>query len=715
MKIVKIVKVKGKSVWTEERRFLLSRAPEWFPFERFNPLQVVFFRTYEGGNALVVAPTSSGKTGVGLLFLRGKGVYATPTKALASELYGKFVALYGEERVGLKTGDVFDEYDEGDRDLYVCTYESLANAFRTDKGWASGPVVLDEVHHIYKDRGVVIEELLAHLNLRGRKFLALSATVPDPEDLARTVGVDYLLVSSYRPVPIYEEYERISGRGDDHLAEVLLRKLRSLPQDERILVFVYKKDIGYRLLRKLSDMGYPVLNRTLPFVPKEIGEGVAFHNADVPAVEREEIEQAFREGRLRRLIATQTLAYGVNLPADRVVILVKKIKDRRTGKVKFLPDSLDVLQMKGRAGRFGIRDRGYVNVLVITRSKNPMEEILQDLMEKRPFVEEMEDAGIYLEEYWGISSQIALMILGALSSGMDWREFVKAVPSLKGTEVAAIEEVHSYLVSGGFVSEDGHLTRLGEVMLNNSISPIAYDEFKRRADEGVDILLTVRPLMYMKRIKGSLRSFLPPEDYYTEISAFKSRFYQSITLHDGSDELWIFTSGRLFEYENVSNPPGELAFTRSDLFHLARVLVALHREGYIFTTAEGILRILHAYRYGIPYEFAPVGGVEGVGFVRANALYRALEMLNLRWVDFGLFVFSEDIKAVLMEVFSERYTSPERVRREAERTYELIRGERYLWDENLIRILSFAVLGREALSHLKTPVKELIPILQERF
>jgi len=147
------------------------------------------------------------------------------------------------------------------------------------------------------------------------------------------------------------------------------------------------------------------------------------------------------------------------------------------------------------------------------------------------------------------------MILGALSSGVDWREFIKAVPSLKGTEVAAIEEVHSYLVSGGFVSEDGRLTHLGDVMLQNSISPIAYDEFKRRADEGIDILLTVRPLMYMKRIKGSLRSFLPPEDYYTEISAFKSRFYLSITLHDGSDELWIFTSGRLFEYENVSNPP----------------------------------------------------------------------------------------------------------------------------------------------------------------
>lgn len=679
-----------------------------------NPLQSAFYRTYEGGRGLVVAPTSSGKTGVGLLFLRGRGVYATPTKALASEIYGKFVSLYGKERVGLKTGDVFDEYDEGDRDLYVCTYESLANAFRTGKGWASGPVVLDEIHHIYKDRGVVIEELLAYLHLKGRPFLALSATVPSPESLAELIGADYLLVSDYRPIPIYEKYERISGRGDEHLAEVLLRRLLNLPEGEQVLVFVYKKDIGYRLLRKMADMGYAVLNETLPFVPKEVGEDVAFHNADIPAVERERIEEAFREGRLRWLIATQTLAYGVNLPADRVVILVKKIKDRRTGKVRFLPDSLDILQMKGRAGRYGIKDRGYVNVLVITRSKNPMEEILKDLGEKRPFVEEMGEGGVSLEEYWGISSHVALMILGAVASGTDWREFVRAVPSLKGASVPALEEVFSYLVSGGFVSEEGRLTPIGEVMLKNSISPIAYEEFKRRAREGLEPLLTVRPLMYLKRIKGSLRSFLPAEDYYTEVAAFKSRYYTTLTLDDGTAEVWIFTAGRLYEYPNISNPPGELAFTRSDLFHLARVLVALHREGYVFTTIDGILRVLHSYRYGIPYEFAPLGGIDGVGFVRANALYRALEMLNVRKVEFGPFTFGEEFRPLLIEVFSERYEERTRAEREAGITYSLIEGERWLMDRSLLDLLSFAILGREALSHLKTPTPDLMELLKER-
>ena len=481
-----------------------------------------------------------------------------------------------------------------------------------------------------------------------------------------------------------------------------------------MIVFVYKKDIGYRLLEKLSRQGFGIMNETLPFVPERYGEDVAFHNADVPAVEREEIERAFREGRLRWLIATQTLAYGVNLPADRVVILVRKIKDRRTGKTKFLPDSLDVLQMKGRAGRYGIKDRGYVNVLVITRSKNPMEEIMRDLSEKRPFVEELEEVGISIEEYWGVSSQVALMILGALASGRDWREFLKAVPSLKDADLSALEEVHAYLIGGGFITEEGEVTRMGEIMLRNSISPMAYEEFRRRAHEGVDVLLTVRPLMYMKRIKGSLRSFLPPDDYYAELSAFKSLYYGTITLNDGSEELWIFTSGRLFEYPNISNPPGELAFTRSDLFHLARVMVALHREGYIFITPEDVLRVLHSYRYGVPYEFAPVGGIEGIGFVRANALYRALEMLNVRRVDFGPYEFPAEVEILLTEVFSERYPNPERARREAGTTYELVRGARHLCDRSLLNLLTFAVLGREALNYIKAKSQDLMEVLKER-
>ncbi len=715
MKVVKLEKVAGKTVRLENgRRLILAKAPEGFPFDRLNALQTVFFRTYEGGRALVVAPTSSGKTGVGMLFMRGRGTYAVPTKSLAVEIYRGFKEAWGDERVGLKIGDVFDEYDDGEKDVYVATYESLANAFRTSKGWVSAPVVLDEVHHIYKERGVVIEEILAYLETRGWDYLTLSATVPDPEGLAKTVRADYLLVSEYRPVPIHKRYERVSGRGDEVLAEALFKALLSVPQEDTVLLFVYKKDIGYKLLRRLSDEGYGVMNETLPFIPERRGRDVAFHNADVPLKEREEIERAFRKGELKWLVATQTLAYGVNLPADRVLILVKKIKDRRTGRTRFLPDTLDVLQMEGRAGRYGIKEVGYVNVLVVTRSKNPLEEMLEELSEKRPYVEELSHHGVSLEEYWGISSHVALMILGAVASSADWREFLRSVPSLQGVDVSFLEEVYAHLERGGFISDNG-LTPLGEVMLKSSISPIAYQEFKRRVSEGVEANLAVRPLMYMKRIKGSVKGFIPSDDYYGEVSAFKSKYYETLTLNDGTDELWMFVSGRLYEYPNVSNPPGELSFTRADLFHLARVLFTLHSEGYIFTTLEGVLRVLHSYRYGIPYEYAPLGGIEGIGFVRANALYRAVEMTSSHLVPFGDYVFPPEIKGLLEEVFHERYNDAERAKREAERTYRIVKGKRFLCDPTILEGVAFAVLRRDALKVLKLPPEEVMEVLRERF
>lgn len=48
--------------------------------------------------------------------------------------------------------------------------------------------------------------------------------------------------------------------------------------------------------------------------------GIAVHHAGIDLSDRREIEQAFKSSKLHLLVATSTLAVGVNLPAHLVVI-----------------------------------------------------------------------------------------------------------------------------------------------------------------------------------------------------------------------------------------------------------------------------------------------------------------------------------------------------------------------------------------------------------
>ena len=89
-----------------------------------------------------------------------------------------------------------------------------------------------------------------------------------------------------------------------------------------------------------------------------MGVSAKFHNADLGLSERLEIENSFnkKRGGLRVLVSTSTLAWGRNLPARNVVILGVH---RGIAEV----DELDIIQMAGRAGRYGIDDAGFVYLI----------------------------------------------------------------------------------------------------------------------------------------------------------------------------------------------------------------------------------------------------------------------------------------------------------------------------------------------------------------
>src|SRR5206468_1660521 len=88
-----------------------------------------------------------------------------------------------------------------------------------------------------------------------------------------------------------------------------------------------------------------------------LARGVAYHNADLSAEERVLVEREFRERRISVLVSTTTLAAGVNLPADVVILPDVTRWNPATGAYEPISVS-EYKNMAGRAGRLGLKTEG---------------------------------------------------------------------------------------------------------------------------------------------------------------------------------------------------------------------------------------------------------------------------------------------------------------------------------------------------------------------
>ena len=77
--------------------------------------------------------------------------------------------------------------------------------------------------------------------------------------------------------------------------------------------------------------------------------GVAFHNAGLTNDQRRVVETNFKKGKIKCIVATPTLAAGINLPARRVIVRDLARFDVTYGNAPI--PVLEIKQMCGRAGR----------------------------------------------------------------------------------------------------------------------------------------------------------------------------------------------------------------------------------------------------------------------------------------------------------------------------------------------------------------------------
>ncbi len=682
-----------------------SEVDENLPFPVLNPLQTLFHEKYGEGSALVSTPTSSGKTVVAIDFMkrhRGLRVYIVPTKALAEEIHRTLQKIFG--RVDLRTGDVMEDYLEIKSSTVVATYESFVLSLR-NRGWGyrAGSLVIDEIHHVFSGRGNVVEEAVAMMRDRV-PILGLSATLPRDTEIADWIGARLHIRGNWRPVPIVKKNHNLK-KGQSLEESLLEFYLKQRKGDELTIIFVYKKEIGWNLLRLVYEKGYTIANRTLPFTVLYEEEpdkyDFAFHNADIPVQEKHRIEKLFREGRIRALIATQTLAYGINLPADRVIILMTSYYDRQRKKKVVIPSPTDILQMEGRAGRFGIKEVGYVDLLMYRTSRKTLDQASKEMFEEgiTEIMESLQNIESLFADYLGPAANLSSFVLSAyqMSRGEVY-EFLKNTFSFRHfDDYAKIDLILSYLKERGYI-EGERLTEKGEFALHAGIPPTALEEFLSRMKMEGNLFVKIRPLLFSKRIKGCLDPFMEGAEGYTRLYRYTSLLAPFDYPADGSLELLFYIHGEMFFLPNIHNPPSEL-YLYSDSIHLAKHLMDLTSRGYIITFEEEVLRIAHSLRYGLELEYAPIGGIKGLGYMRTNALKIALKEMGME------VNFTDKVEKIarnldinqLMDVLHARYRNERIARRELNNIMKVLRENlnQYLLDEGIMRRLALLKMDRD--------------------
>lgn len=191
-------------------QFFASRLP--YPLDAFQTTACE--RLEAGRSVLVAAPTGSGKTTIAefavYLARRERDArifYTAPIKALSNQKFRELCDEYGEDEVGLLTGDL---NIRGDAPIVVMTTEVLRNMIYAESSALDDLafVVLDEVHFLGdRFRGAVWEEIILHLPQRVR-LVGLSATVSNAEEFGDWMhavrGDTDVILSEHRPVPLYQ-------------------------------------------------------------------------------------------------------------------------------------------------------------------------------------------------------------------------------------------------------------------------------------------------------------------------------------------------------------------------------------------------------------------------------------------------------------------------------------------------------------------------------
>lgn len=362
----------------------------YLPHTALNPAQAQAAPKILSTNSPVVvtAPTGAGKTVIGMLAALkamlsqgGKAAWLVPQRSLTAELdreLGRWREL--GIRVERLSGDhIIDRARIRRADMWVATTEKFESLCRTESLQSALAqvrcLVVDEIHLLGDaQRGPVLEALLTRLSESGSsvRLVGLSATVSNAHEIASWLRAELVSVT-WRPSRLTWQLPLIAD-SDDRKGEQAARTERMVELTKRVtaddgsvLVFCGTKyNVRAAALALASARGAD----TRGVEPDDLDRleractsvGVGIHYKDWE--HKQAAERGFRAHEIDVLVATTTVAAGVNLPARAVIV-----RDTQLGTGDM--DIATVQQMFGRAGRIGAGETEGWAFLLTTGSERP--------------------------------------------------------------------------------------------------------------------------------------------------------------------------------------------------------------------------------------------------------------------------------------------------------------------------------------------------------
>jgi helicase len=635
-----------------------------------------------GKNTVLSIPTASGKSLVAYLGIinkltneEGKALYIVPLKALAREKYEELLLF---EKLGFKVGISTGDLDDSDPrlasfDIIVCTSEKADSLLRHKVSWMDKIKVLivDEIHLINDpDRGPALEVIISHFKSLNpdTQIIALSATIKNAIELSTWLDAQ-LVKSDWRPVKLREGvcYKSSIKFDDGKIADFedsgkkTLEKLvtDSISNGGQVLVFVNSRrstvsvagKLGLEIEKILSDEDKNNIKILLDTSKKQLSEqtsfdkalflslknGAACHNAGLSSSQRSLVENGFKQRIIKCIVATPTLAAGVNIPAQRVII-----RDLWRYDPNFGMHPIPILEYKQQAGRAGRpRYDKFGEAITIAKNERQVDEIFNNyiLGDTEPIFSKL-----------GSESALRMHLLAAIATNFvnnseGVYKFIDSTFYAYQSDVSTlknqIDNAINFLSSNGFIEEINNTEYMSTLLGNRTsslyIDPLSALQLKRALENSCNRQVSSLSFLHAVCSTPDVRSlYLRSSDTWVEEKAEVSRgeFLLDTPFAGSNDYEWFLSdlkTAALVEdwideiYEdNIVNKynvgPGDI----HNIVEMVQWLLHAAREFarmYNFDCVSEITDLLMRVEYGCKKELLSLVSLKGIGRIRARALF----------------------------------------------------------------------------------------------